>query len=360
MLTREIASSIVKETSIRIDRNVNIMDTEGRIIASMDEKRIDSIHEGARQVVISGESLHIYPTKEKEWEGGQPGINLPILFKNKVIGVIGVTGNPSLMGDIGELVKMTTELMINQEFIASQFEWKQRMKEMIIEQLIKKSPSFAEIERGIGMLNLEFSPPYLGVIIEFRNQIFQKQEVIQQVEQLLGEEKSISGFINIQQLYIAVWNIDEKKLIEKMEAILRLMKKFKLSIRLSNSLPFYTLDGFHQSYIDCNLALEISDPSSEIVSFSNIEAKSLIHQLDEKVTNRFVKRILNDMDDIKLKNLDSFFKNGLHIQKSADALFIHRNTLIYRLNKITEDTGYNPRNFHDAVILQVALWIYQK
>ena len=360
MLTREIANAIVEETSLRINRNVNIMDTGGTIIASMDKSRIDTIHEGAKEVIKTGETLLIFPAKEKPWEGVQPGINLPILFKDKVIGVIGVTGDPAVMGDIGELVKMTTELMIKQEFIASQFEWKQRMKAMIIEQLHRNSPSFGEVERGISMLNMKFNPPFLGVIIEFKKQIFQKQQVVKQVERLLGEEKAISGFINLEQLYIAICDVEEKNLIRKIHELHQLMKKLKLYTRISYSLPFYSLEEFHQAYVDCNLALEISDQSSDIVSFANIEAEVLIHQLDEKFTNRFARRVLKQMDDTKVVSLEYFFRNGLNIQKAADALFVHRNTLIYRLNKITSETGYDPRLFDDAVILQVALWVYQK
>lgn len=360
MLTREIANAIVQETSLRINRNVNIMDTAGIIIASMDESRIDTVHEGARKVIETGEGLQIFSANEKDWPGVQPGINLPILFKDKVIGVIGVTGSPDVMGDIGELVKMTTELMIKQEFIASQFEWKQRMKETIIEQLLKKEPSFGEIDRGFSMLNMDFPAPYLGIIISFNKQAFQKQEVIKRIEQLLGEEKTITGFINLQQLYIAISNIDEKKLMKRMEDLHQLLDNLRLSAIISYSLPFCSLEGYHQSYIDCNLALEINRGAEDIVSFAKIEAKSLIHQLDEKITKRFARRVLNEIDEVKAVNLDAFFKNGLNIQKTAEALYVHRNTLIYRLNKITKETGYDPRIFHDAVILQVALWIYQK
>lgn len=321
VLTREIAETIVKETSIRINRNVNIMDTAGRIIASMDKVRINTFHEGALHVVRTGESILIHRVKDKNWEGVQPGINLPIMFKDEVIGVIGVTGDPKEMGNIGELVKMTTELMINQEFIASQFEWKQRMKEMVIEQLLRESPHTGEIKRGVSLLELDFKPPYIGIIIEFDKQIFQRQDVIRYIEQSIGEEKAIAGFISLHQLHVAVCRVDERILYTKIKELDGLIQKLKLRARISYSLPFSHINEFHQSYLDCSLALKVSDKN--IVSFANIEVEGLIHQIDEKLTTRFAKRVLKKLDETKLANLQVFFDKDLNIQKAAEALFVH-------------------------------------
>ncbi|MCG5105013.1 CdaR family transcriptional regulator [Oceanobacillus alkalisoli] len=357
MLTRDIANSIVNETSLRIKRNVNIMDTDGKIIASMDDSRIDTVHKGAKEVIQTGESIHIYSVQDKDWEGAQPGINLPIVFQDKVIGVIGITGDPNKMGNIGELVKMTTELMINQEFIASQLEWKQRMKEMVIEQLLKEHPSFSKVERGISLLELDFTPPFLGIVIEFDRQIFQRQAIIRRVETLLGVDKTIAGFISIHKLHIAMCQINEKLLTRKMKDLHELMQRLSLSGRISYSLPFIHQLEFHQAYVDCNLALRVSDRS--IVSFANIEVEGLIHELDDRLSKRFAKRVLQNISETKQMNLQFFLDHNLNILKAADALFLHRNTLIYRLNKIQEETGYDPRIFHDALVLQFALWIFK-
>ncbi|MEZ2735525.1 helix-turn-helix domain-containing protein [Aneurinibacillus aneurinilyticus] len=49
----------------------------------------------------------------------------------------------------------------------------------------------------------------------------------------------------------------------------------------------------------------------------------------------------------------------LHIRQAAEKLYIHRNTLIYRLKKIKQDTGYDPQISQDAVSLRLAVWIYR-
>ncbi|MDO6448579.1 sugar diacid recognition domain-containing protein [Oceanobacillus profundus] len=360
MITKEIAKTIVRETSLRLGRNVNIMDMDGTIIATKDEKRLHTVHEGAVEVLKNGKSLTIYSHQDEAWEGAQPGINLPIVFKERIIGVIGITGNPDEMGDIAELVKMATELMINQEFIASQLEWKQRTKEMIIEQLLKRSPSYDVMNRGLSMLKLELIPPFTAIVIRIDELKIPKQDFIQSLEKVFGETYVITGFISLNQIFIATTGLEERDLLTNIQSLGRLLKKLKIKFRMSYSLMFHELQQLNKAYSDCKLALRIGDPKTEIISFAQLEVRALLYQIDKSVGKRFSNRILQCVDKTKAGTLEAFFANDLNIQKTADALFLHRNTLIYRINKIANETGYDPRKFNDALILQVALWIYEQ
>lgn len=358
MLTRELASTIVKETSLRLNRNINIMNDKGIIIASLDDSRIDVIHEGALEVLKNGQTLTI--SAKDSWKGAQPGINLPINFQGNTIGVIGITGAPEDLGDLGKIVKMTTELMINQEYIASQLEWQQRMKDMIIEELVKDSPSIIHIDRGLELLEITFQPPFFSLLIHINERLFSSHHVIQKIEEAIGKNKGIAGFISMNRVFIAFSGITPLEAAKKATDICNTLKKLQLSIRLAYSTPFDAIDHFSQSYVDCDLALAISDPSRTIVSFSEIESKALIYQMNKRISEDFHKRIMNETV-IKYKDtLQCFFKNNFHIQKTADELFIHKNTLIYRLKKIEDHTGYQPKTFKDALTLQIALWIAER
>ncbi|WP_339284919.1 sugar diacid recognition domain-containing protein [Oceanobacillus sp. FSL K6-3682] len=360
MLTKEIANVIVRETSLRLNRNVNIMDIRGEIIATRDESRLHTVHEGAVEVLKSGETLTIYPDQGEAWKGSEPGINLPIVFHENIIGVIGVTGDPDDMEDIGELVKMTTELMIDQEFITSQLEWKQRTKEMIIDQLLKRSSSYKTIQQGLDMLKMKLEPPFMVFVIQIDNLAIQKQEFIQKIENLFGNRYVIAGFINLNQLFIAASEIEETEALRKVELLHELFHKKRIKFRIAYSLAFHELHQFYQAYFDCELALKISEPTIEIISFSQIEVRALLYQLDQTLRERFSKRILKRLDETQAITLKAFFANDLNIQKTADALFLHRNTLLYRINNIVNETGYNPKIFNDSLILQVALWLHEQ
>lgn len=356
MLTKRIANAIVEETSIRLHRNVNIMNTEGIIITTRDTSRIGSFHEGALEVLKSGETRTISADKDS-WGGTQPGVNLPISFQDEIIGVIGVTGDPTEMGNIGELVKMTTELMIRQEFVVSQMEWKQRTKEMIMEQLMKKEPSFTEIERGLSLLRIDFERPFTTMVIQITERSITNQKLIQKLEEAIN---GIVAFINVNRITIATSGLEEEEVKRKVESVYALLKKQNVVFRIAYSLPFYKLEEFSQAYLDCDITLKISEHEKEVISFAEIEAKALIYQVDDDITERFSYRVLGNLDENKTSTLEAFFANDLNIQKAADDLYVHRNTFIYRLHKIIEETGYDPRKFREALILQVALWIWRK
>jgi carbohydrate diacid regulator len=360
MLTRDIASSIVKETALKLKRNINIMNGQGIIIASCDQSRIDDIHEGALEVLKNGETLKISEGDRAKWRGAQPGVNLPIVFQNKIVGVLGITGNPDELADLGEIVKMTTELMIKQEYIYSQLEWKLRTKEMIIEELLKAAPNFDNIERGLNLLNSNLNPPFFTLVIQMSDRTVPNQTLISSLENIIEKEHGIFGFINVNRILMALSSITSKELLRIAGEIERTFHKLKVNFRIGISTQYEQLEKFSQSYLDCDLALTISNPNEVIVYYSDIESKALIFQLNKEVAERFSKRVLHDTL-IKYKDtLECFFNNDFNIQQTAEELFIHRNTLLYRLNKIVEDTGYNPRNFRDAVTLQLAIWGSEK
>ncbi|MBA9026599.1 MULTISPECIES: CdaR family transcriptional regulator [Bacillaceae] len=360
MLTRSIAQTIVKETSIRLNRNINIMNDSGIIIASRDVERIDDIHEGALQVLKSGQTLIIPTNQSVTWKGSHPGINLPIVFHDKIVGVIGITGNPDDMADLGELVKMTTELMIKAEYMASQMEWKKRTKEMVIEELLKLNPSFDHIRRGLNLLGNTFHPPYNTVVIQMAEGTITNHIVVEKIEEILGEKNGIVGFINTNRILLAFSNQEQTQVDKKLKKIYHTLKKLQLTFRLAFSIPFDSLNMFNQSYQDCDLALAISHPSKDMIAFADVELKVLIHHLNRYDSERFYQRVMTKTLIKYTDTLESFFKNNFNIQQTADELFIHRNTLIYRLKKIEEETGYNPKHFKDAITLQLAIWISNK
>ncbi|MEH7334614.1 sugar diacid recognition domain-containing protein [Neobacillus drentensis] len=360
MLTREIAQTIVLETSLRLNRNINIMNEKGIIIASCDPSRIDDIHEGALEVLKSGETLIIPFNEEGVWRGAQPGINLPIVFQDKILGVIGITGNPEDIKELGGIVKMITELMIKEKFIASQLEWKLRTKEMIIEELLKSSPSYSNIDRWLNLIDLKLQAPFITHVIQMTDRTLTNQALINKIEGIIGEEQCLVGFININRMFIAFSGFAQEAADKKRQNLYADLKKLKLKFRLAYSTSFISMNKFNHSYTDCDLALQISDESEDFISFAEVEPKALIYKIDRAWGERFTNRIMNKTLVKYADTLEAFFKNNLNIQQTADDLYIHRNTLIYQLSKIEKETGYDPKRFKDALTLQLALWSDKK
>ena len=91
MLPDDIAQKIVDATmSIIENKNVNIMNNEGIIIASGEKHRINTYHKGAHDVITSSKTIEIYPEELDRFPGARQGINMPIKIGEKTAGVVGV------------------------------------------------------------------------------------------------------------------------------------------------------------------------------------------------------------------------------------------------------------------------------
>lgn len=122
-LTDQLAYDIVNKMMDVIPYNVNIMNSKGVIIGSGDSSRIGKTHEGAVKAISLKKLIEIH----KDKGDARRGVNMPIYFKDKVVGVIGISGDPNIVKQFASIVNVTATLLINQEYMFS----KQRSREHV-------------------------------------------------------------------------------------------------------------------------------------------------------------------------------------------------------------------------------------
>jgi carbohydrate diacid regulator len=88
----------------------------------------------------------------------------------------------------------------------------------------------------------------------------------------------------------------------------------------------------------------------------------LIYQLPIPLCKMFIKEIFadkspDDFDEETLMTINKFFENSLNVSETSRQLFIHRNTLVYRLDKLQKSTGLDLRVFEDAITFKIALMV---
>lgn len=360
MITKEIGEMIVKEASTVLDLNVNIMNDKGVIVASGDPSRLNLIHEGALEVLRTQKPLKITKDNKKGLKGTLAGTNLPITFQNEIIGVIGITGNPKEIGNRGELVQMLTNLFVNQAFIISQAEWRQRTKEMIIEDLLMENQNKERIDRRLSLLDIDFKPPFVVSVIEINDTPLSRTSLITIIDNVFEKKKVLTGFIHFNKLIIITNEVDYDDVTLYLSEIVKKFEKQKIDMRLSYSSAIKEIQLIPYGYYECDIAMEISQPHIKIVSYIDVEPKALVYQIDSKLTEQFCDRILQKNIKNHIETLQTFFDCNFNLKETADKLYVHRNTLIYRLKKIREESGYDPQNFQDAFAIQLAIWMYKK
>ena len=120
-----------------------------------------------------------------------------------------------------------------------------------------------------------------------------------------------------------------------------------------------------KSYKEAKLALDVGKiffGDKEVIAYSSLGIGRLIYQLPIPLCKMFIKEIFggkspDDFDEETLVTIDKFFENSLNVSETSRQLYIHRNTLVYRLDKLQKSTGLDLRVFEDAITFKIALMV---
>ncbi len=120
-----------------------------------------------------------------------------------------------------------------------------------------------------------------------------------------------------------------------------------------------------KSYKEAKMALDVGKifySDKNIVSYATLGIGRLIYQLPVNLCKMFIREIFGEkipeeLDEETLSTLEKFFDNNLNVSETSRQLFLHRNTLVYRIEKLQKVTGLDVRSFDDAMTLKIALMV---
>ena len=120
-----------------------------------------------------------------------------------------------------------------------------------------------------------------------------------------------------------------------------------------------------KSYKEAKLALDVGKiffNEKDIIAYNTLGIGRLIYQLPIPLCKMFIREIFegkspDDFDEETLTTINKFFENSLNVSETSRQLYIHRNTLVYRLEKIQKSTGLDVRVFDDALTFKIAMMV---
>lgn len=129
--------------------------------------------------------------------------------------------------------------------------------------------------------------------------------------------------------------------------------------------PIANVKDLAISFKEAQIAMEVGkvfDTEQSIISYDNLGIARLIYQLPTTLCEMFLKEVfkqggIESLDAETLFTIQRFFENNLNVSETSRGLFVHRNTLVYRLEKIKKLTGLDLREFDDATVFKVALMV---
>ncbi len=136
-------------------------------------------------------------------------------------------------------------------------------------------------------------------------------------------------------------------------------------VRISYGTIVGEIKEVSHSYKEAKMALDVGKIFFDdrlIIAYSELGIGRLIYQLPIPLCKLFIKEIFDghspdDFDEETLMTINKFFENSLNVSETSRQLFIHRNTLVYRLDKIQKTTGLDLRGFEDAITFKIALMV---
>ena len=138
-----------------------------------------------------------------------------------------------------------------------------------------------------------------------------------------------------------------------------------VKVRVGFGNRVYNLQDIAKSYQEAKMALEVGRifyAEKEIISYSLLGIGRLIYQLPMSLCEMFIKEVFADgvpdvFDEETMVTIQKFFENNLNISETARQLYVHRNTLVYRLERLEKIIGLDIRKFDDAMTFKIALMV---
>lgn len=155
-------------------------------------------------------------------------------------------------------------------------------------------------------------------------------------------------------------------MMEIAETIVALMNsEAMLNVRVSFGTVVQELKDVSKSYKEAKMALDVGKifyAEKSIAAYSTLGIGRLIYQLPVNLCKIFIQEIFGDnvptdLDEETLSTISKFFENNLNVSETSRQLFIHRNTLVYRVEKIQKSTGLDLRSFDDALTFKIAMMV---
>ncbi|MCE0556337.1 sugar diacid recognition domain-containing protein [Motilimonas sp. E26] len=376
-----LAQQIVDRTMDIIGFNINVMNAKGVILASGDTQRINTVHEGALLAIANGRTVEIDLETANNLVGVKPGINLTLSFAGDVIGVVGITGEPDAIRNYGKLVKMTAEMIVEQAALLEKLQWDRRHKEEFIVQWVKGQLSHEQCLDWAQRLGIDIYMPRVAAVIELNASQGQgvSTQTIRRVIELLEYPArdnlvamlSMSELVVLKPAFLAEQQWQPELERQRISALLqRIEQEQTIQINVGLGHFFDTSNGVSRIPLSYQSALQTLavgkqlQPDQQQYLYHDLSLPVLVSALAEdwrgqELIKPYQMLRQQDKSGQLEKTLKAYFTHFGDLNACATSLFVHRNTLRYRLDKIIQITGLDLQSLDGLVQLYLASTVAQ-
>lgn len=376
LLSVQIASNIVKEINSVIPMKINIMDANGIIIASSDSKRIGQFHEGAYRIIekqIDEITVHY----DGEFDGALQGINYSLKLQGYIVGVLGITGEYEEISESALIIKRMTELLLENTYSVEQKQLREDMCNRYLAEWLHgeaKNITAEFVERG-RVLGFDITVPRRILVCSFYRQGYETDldamTIIEQAEKFLKKIVTSIDPLNLyyksgSTLVSAVTAIKDER-VEALAWELKKQVEKQFPVKLAVG-----IDSISDNFAFIQKALIRAQKANnacmrthkrDIRFYDDLNMEVFSDEISELSQIEFIQRIFKGFSDEEIREsmvlLETYYDMEGSINRAAEHLFMHKNTLQYKLKRIAELTGYDPRSIRHSSLFYIAIYFYR-
>ena len=359
MIEPEMARRFIEQVTQYTEYNINIMDESGVIIASRDPKRVGTYHEVADRIIHGTQDM-IVITDEKMFPGVLPGINMAIIHEGRREGVVGVTGDPDKIHDVALITRMAMEAMLKYEKQQEQIRLRRSMKEHFISLLTQSEFASATEIRGIaGQLEYDESRVRVPILCRMYREASdppEPEQVLEAMRRSRGHRVQDFSYV-MDETHLLVFKtvkvdgrrnmVDYREEIEDyLEDVLKWLKSRDVRAvfyvgTLQNSFSQYFYAYRHCKWLESHMR-----HPGDIVFFTDYVKEYFRTLTPRQELHRIFNVYDSETPDEKKQQFVEMIKaleeTNYNLSEAAGKLYIHKNTLVYRYNRMKDYLGVDP------------------
>ncbi|MBZ2174309.1 helix-turn-helix domain-containing protein [Schnuerera sp. xch1] len=346
-----------------VEQDLIFMNPKGKIIASTVPSRLGNFHYGGRKVAKTGKDLVI--NSDAEYKGAKKGINMPVKLNDAIIGVIGITGDSEEVKKYVKIIRRLTEILVKEGYIKDLENNKIEKDRILVDSLILNENILdknyvIKYENLFGIKNHVPRIVIVSTIAGHENKrLLNKEKVFRLFRTIQNDNTIISLLGNNIVMIVKTTN---KAQIEHMIENIRNIVKQKTNLHLKFGIGDIQkeLSNLKESYIKANDALKWSllVTKREVAYYDEMDFEILLSNIPSNYIYEYTNKVLKGLTQSEYneygKIIELYEKHNGSIKRISEELFIHKNTLQYKINKLYKITGYDMRKIRDFTVLRTA------
>lgn len=351
MISNQILQSTIDGLKNIIRRELSVAEREGKIVATTEESMVNTVIENADIFIQSPAENQLVQGYQyfKVFDNGSPEY------------IVMINGEDEEAYRIGKI----TAFQIQNLLVAykERFDGDNFIKNLLLDNLL-----LVDIYSRAKKLRIENNVPRVVFLIE--TEIDKEFNVVEIVRSIFPTKQKDFVTAVDEKSIILVKELKEKDSKEEIDQISKhiydtLSAEAMTSVYVAIGTVVNDLKNVSASYKEAKMALEVGkifEENKKIVNYEQLGIGRLIYQLPAPLCEMFINEVLHGLsmdqfDEETLTTVNKFFENNLNVSETSRQLYIHRNTLVYRLDKLQKMTGLDLRNFDDAIIFKIMLMV---